>query len=71
LLGERHAGGEHLDQRLTFAGGWDGPLLNDETVWLNESRDHDLGKQVIGGRYRGGVHDGSSFLVWRIVVRQW
>jgi hypothetical protein len=34
LLGKRHAGGQHLDECLAFAGSWYRPLVDDESLSL-------------------------------------
>jgi hypothetical protein len=49
LLGKRHAGGQHLDERLAFAGGWYRPLVNVEALRPYDAGKHDLGEHGCGG----------------------
>ena len=59
LFGERHAGGEHLDERLAVAGGGQGSPLDDEPVRLDESGEHDRGDGGVGTG-EGGVGCGDG-----------
>ena len=69
-LGERHAGGQHLDQCLAVAGDGHGPLVDDEAVGLDDTGEHDLG-EVDGGFGRCFAGHGDAFLGGGCLVLAW